>query len=54
MSYDGFGCVKVFNKEGVFCCNIGMEGFYVRWLDGLFGFVVDKYNNLIVCDYESK
>lgn len=53
-SYDGLGCVKVFNKEGVFCRNIGMEGPHARRLDGPFGFAVDKYNNLIVCDYESK
>ena len=31
-----------------------MEGPHARRLDGPFGFAVDKYNNLIVCDYESK
>lgn len=53
-SYEGLRCVKVFNKEGVFSHNIGMEGPRARHLSGPFGLVVDKYNNLVVCDYESK
>ena len=54
VSYDGVRCVKVFSKEGEFCYNIGGEGPRVRQLNGPFGFVVDKYNNLIVCDYDNK
>lgn len=47
-------CVKVFSKEGIFLYDIGREGFCVIYFKGFFGFVVDRFNNLIVCDYESK
>ena len=55
VSYDGeVHCVKVFTKEGIFLYNIGMEGPYATQLKGPFGFAVDRFNNLIICDYESK
>ena len=55
VSYDGeVHCVKVFSKEGIFLYNIGMEGPYATQLKGPFGFAVDRFNNLIICDYESK
>ena len=55
VSYDGeVHCVKVFSKEGVFLYDIGKEGPCATHLKGPFGFAVDRFNNLIVCDYESK
>jgi len=50
VSYQGAHCINVFNKEGVFLYQIGSEGSG----DGQFrhpsGIIIDKFNNLIVCD----
>lgn len=55
VSYEGeVHCVKVFSKEGTFLYDIGREGPCATHLKGPFGFAVDRFNNLIVCDYESK
>ena len=44
----------VFSKEGTFLYDIGREGSCASQLKGPFRFVVDRFNNSIVCDYESK
>lgn len=55
VSYDGEAhYVKVFSKEGIFLYDIGSEGPCATKLKGPFGFAVDRFNNLVVCDYESK
>ena len=43
-------CVKVFNDEGEFLCDIGTEG--PGRLCYPVGLAVDKYNNLVVCSPE--
>ena len=54
VSYDGLHCVKVFSREGTFLYDIGSEGPRARRLKGPFGFAVDRFNNLIICDYDNK
>ena len=55
VSYEGeVYCVKVFSKEGTFLYDIGMEGPCAAQWKGPFRFAVDRFNNLIVCDCESK
>ncbi|KAL9984430.1 hypothetical protein ACROYT_G006719 [Oculina patagonica] len=54
VSYDGVHCVKAFSKEGLFLYDIGSEGPRARQLKGPFGFAVDRFNNLIVCDYDNQ
>ena len=43
--------VKVYNKEGVFLYDIGSEGFGEGKLYYPHGLAIDKFNNLIVCDF---
>ena len=46
VSYPQAHCVKVFDKTGMYLHDIGNDG----QLDCPFGLVVDKYNQLVVCD----
>ena len=54
VSYPEAHCIKVFDKAGVYLHDIGCKGSN----DGQFcypvGFVVDKYNQLIVCDVDNQ
>ena len=43
-------CIKVFSEEGKFLYNIGSEGSGDGQLIHPCGLVIDKFNNLIVCD----
>ncbi|KAL9984414.1 hypothetical protein ACROYT_G006702 [Oculina patagonica] len=52
-SYGNAHCVKVFNKEGEFLYDIGSEGSGDGQLGCPSGIVIDKFNNLIVCDGEN-
>ena len=52
-SYEMAHCVKVFNKEGMFLYDIGSEGSGDGQLGCPRGIVIDKFNNLIVCDNEN-
>ena len=51
VSYGRAHCVKVFSKEGVFLYDIGSEGSGDGQLKKPVGLTIDKFNNLIVCDY---
>ena len=51
VSYVRAHCVKVFSKEGVFLYDIGSEGFGDGQLNHPDGLAIDKFNNLIVCDW---
>ena len=51
VSYGGAHCVKVLSKEGVFLYNIGSVGSVDGQLNNPIGLAIDKFNNLIVCDY---
>ena len=48
--YPGAHCIKVFNNAGVYQYDIGCEGSGDGQLIGPFGLVIDKFNQLIVCD----
>ncbi|XP_068726651.1 E3 ubiquitin-protein ligase TRIM71-like [Montipora capricornis] len=50
VSYYYAGCVKVFDKRGVYLHDIGCKGSNDGQFDGPDGLVIDKYNRLIVCD----
>ena len=54
VSYPEAHCIKVFDKAGVYLHDIGCKGS----LDGQFcypvGLVIDKYNQLIVCDVDNQ
>ncbi|XP_078359456.1 uncharacterized protein LOC144643932 [Oculina patagonica] len=50
VSYPAAHCVKVFNKEGEFLCDVGSEKSGDGQLSKPLGLAVDKFNNLIVCD----
>jgi len=50
VSYRKAHCIKVFNREGVFLYNIGSEGSGDGQLSYPEDIVIDKFNNLIVCD----
>lgn len=57
--YFEVNCVKVFSMEGQFEFNIGNIFKLVLEdrngvLNGFFGFFVDKYGNLIVCDFYNR
>ena len=54
VSYAFAGCVKVFNNTGVYLYDIGSKGSGDGQLSDPFGLVIDKFNNLIVCDRENK
>ena len=51
VSYFPGHCVKVFSKEGVFLYDIGSGGSGDGQLDHPDGLAIDKFNNLIVCDW---
>ena len=48
--YCGAHCVKAFDKEGVFLCDIGSKGSGDGQMIHPGGLTIDKFNNLIVCD----
>ncbi|XP_068759645.1 E3 ubiquitin-protein ligase TRIM71-like [Montipora capricornis] len=50
VSYYSAGCVKVFDKRGVYLHDIGCEGSNDDQFNNPLGLVIDKYNRLIVCD----
>ena len=50
VSYPIDYCVKVFNNAGVYLYDIGCEGSGDGQLRFPIGLVVDKFNQLIVCD----
>lgn len=50
VSYRQAHCIKVFNEEGDFLYEIGSEGSGDGQLSCPVGMVIDKFNNLIVCD----
>ena len=54
VSYVWAHCVKVFSKEGVFLYDIGSEGPGDAQLSGPDGLLIDKFNNLIVCDKRNR
>ena len=51
VSYGRALCVKVFSKEGVFLYDIGSGGSGDGQLNEPDALAIDKFNNLIVCDY---
>ena len=50
VSYPQAHCIKVFGKTGVYIYDIGCEGSSDGQLDYPVGLVIDKCNQLIVCD----
>ena len=52
VSYPLDGCIKVFDKTGVYIYDIGCEGSSDGQLGYPVGLVIDKYNRLIVCDVD--
>ncbi|XP_015779100.1 PREDICTED: E3 ubiquitin-protein ligase TRIM71-like [Acropora digitifera] len=50
VSYPGAHCVKVFSKKGMYLHDIGCEGSNDGQFNYPVGLVIDKYNQLIVCD----
>ena len=53
VSYPGAHCVKVFDKRGVFLHDIGCEGSNDGQFNYPVGLVIDKYNQLVVCDVKN-
>ena len=53
VSYPDAHCVKVFNNAGVYQYDIGCEGSGDGQLGSLTGIVVDRFDQLIVCDNEN-
>ena len=54
VSYDSLHCVKTFSDEGQFLYEIGCKGTGDGQLRSPRGFVIDKLNNLVVCDTDNK
>ena len=50
VSYPQAHCVKVFDKTGIYLHDIGCEGSDDGQFDCPVGLVIDKYNQLVVCD----
>ena len=50
VSYTWAHCVKVFDKTGIYLHEIGCEGSNDGQFDCPIGLVIDKYNQLVVCD----
>ena len=50
VSYPRAHCIKVFDKAGVYIHDIGCRGSSDGQLNHPVGLVIDKYNQLIVCD----
>lgn len=51
VSYPVAGCVKVFSEDGGFLRSIGMSESYDGQLTLPLGLAIDRFNNLVVCDY---
>ena len=54
VSYPRAHCIKVFDKTGVYIHDIGCKGSSDGQLNYPVGLVIDKYNQLIVCDADNK
>ena len=54
VSYPGDHCIKVFDKTGVYLHDIGCEGSNDGQFDYPVGLIIDKYNQLIVCDAKNQ
>ena len=54
VSYDSLHCVKTFSDEGQFLYEIGCKGTGDGQLRSPQGLVIDKLNNLVVCDTDNK
>ena len=50
VSYTRAHCVKVFDKTGIYLHDIGCEGPNDGQFDCPIGVIIDKYNQLVVCD----
>ena len=50
VSYPLAHCVKVFDKTGIYLHNIGCEGSNYGQFNCPVGLIIDKYNQLVVCD----
>ena len=50
VSYTWAHCVKVFDKTGIYLHDIGCEGPNDGQFDCPIGVIIDKYNQLVVCD----
>ena len=54
VSYPGVHCIKVFDKTGVYIHDIGCEGSSNGQFNYPVGLVIDKLNQLIVCDVNNQ
>ena len=54
VSYPWDHCIKVFGKTGVYIHDIGCKGSSDGQFNYPVGLVIDKYNQLIVCDADNK
>ena len=54
VSYPEAHCIKVFDKAGVYLHDLGCEGSSGGQFCYPFGIIVDKYNQLIVCDVNNQ
>ena len=54
VSYSESHCIKVFDKTGVYIHDIGCKGSSDGQFDCPRGLVIDKYNQLIVCDVNNQ
>ena len=54
VSYPRAHCIKVFDKTGVYIHDIGCEGSSDGQFNYPVGLVIDKYNQLIVCDADNE
>ena len=54
VSYPQAHCVKVFDKTGIYLRDIGCEGSNDGQFDCPVGLVIDKYNQLVVCDVNNR
>ena len=54
VSYPRAHCIKVFDKAEVYIHDIGCKGSSDGQLNYPVGLVIDKYNQLIVCDADNK
>ena len=54
VSYPRAHCIKVFDKTGVYIHDIGCEGSSDGKFNYPVGLVIDKYNQLIVCDADNE
>ena len=54
VSYPRAHCIKVFDKTGVYIHDIGCEGSSDGQFNYPVGLIIDKYNQLIVCDANNR